>query len=448
MKKNIIILAAGLGTRMHSKIAKVLHDFAGRPILTRIMQELLPLDVEKIFVVYGAYKEQIMAELEKFSNEKIVPIYQEKQLGTGNAIATVLPLLDHESQSVILYADTPLISGKFVESLFSENNFTVVTTRLSDPTGFGRIIEENGFISKIVEEKEANPAEKKITEINTGIMAIQNSILQKYVPEIKNNNQKQEYYLTDLVEIATKNNLKVRKFFLEDSLMTTGINDQKELNLLEREYQKRLAYQFMEEGVAIKDPLRFDVRGTVTFGQDVTVDPNVILEGHNQIGNNVKIGMGAIIKDSKIGDNTEILPYSVIDSAEVCQNCSIGPFARLRPKTIVYDYAKVGNFTELKNTRLGEKSKANHLSYLGDAEIGKNVNIGAGNITCNYDGKNKFKTQIGDNAFIGSDCQLIAPVKIGNNVLVGAGSTITDDVADNMLALSRVKQIAKIRHAK
>ena len=435
-----IILAAGQGTRMKSQTAKVLHKVGSKCLLQHVVDAASD-HVETINVIVGHNSQSVKGAIKE---SKINWVLQDKQLGTGHAVQQAAPLLNDDSICLILYGDVPLIQSNTIEKLLVKartSGFSLLSVVLDDPSGYGRIIRDtNGLIQSIVEQKDASERQQNVKEINTGIMAIKGSLLKKYLNELKPNNAQGELYLTDIVESAVKDNVNIASFVCENASEVMGINDKKQLSQAERFYQVRQAEDFMSSGLTIMDPSRFDCRGGLTFGNDCTIDVNVVFEGDNVLGNNVLISPNCIIKDSKIGDNTSIFPNSIIENSIIGSNTTIGPFARIRPDTNIGDHSKVGNFVEIKKSTIKNNSKVSHLSYVGDSKIGDDVNIGAGVITCNYDGANKHQTEIKDGAFIGSNSQLVAPVSIGKNATIGAGSTITQNAPDNKLTLSRNKQ--------
>ena len=435
-----IILAAGQGTRMKSQTAKVLHKVGSKCLLQHVVDAASD-HVETINVIVGHNSQSVKGAIKE---SKVNWVLQDKQLGTGHAVQQAAPLLNDDSTCLILYGDVPLIQSKTIEELLIKartSGFSLLSVVLVDPSGYGRIIRDtNGLIQSIVEQKDASERQQNVKEINTGIMAIKCSLLKKYLNELKPNNVQGELYLTDIVESAVKDNVNIASFVCENASEVMGINDKKQLSQAERFYQVRQAEDFMSSGLTIMDPSRFDCRGGLTFGNDCTIDVNVVFEGDNVLGNNVLISPNCIIKDSKIGDNTSIFSNSIIENSIIGSSTTIGPFARIRPDTNIGDHSKVGNFVEIKKSTIKNNSKVSHLSYVGDSKIGDDVNIGAGVITCNYDGANKHQTEIKDGAFIGSNSQLVAPVSIGKNATIGAGSTITQNAPDNKLTLSRNKQ--------
>lgn len=443
MSTTVIILAAGKGTRMRSSLPKVLQPLAGRPLLGHVIETAKKLNADNIITIYGHGGDRVQTA---FAQQDIKWVEQAEQLGTGHAVQMTLPVLPHDGVSLILSGDVPCINPVTLQKLLDATATTsigLVTLTLPDANGYGRIVRENDQIQAIVEHKDASEEQRQIKEINTGIYAVSNAKLHEWLPNLSNDNAQGEYYLTDIVAMALADGMQVASVEPEQAFEVEGVNDRVQLAALERQFQAYQAKQLMQQGVHLIDPSRFDLRGNLTVGQDVCIDINVIMEGDCELGDNVEIGAGCIIKNTKIAAGTKVQPYSIFDSAVVGEDTQIGPFARLRPGAQLANEVHIGNFVEVKNTTIGLGSKANHFTYLGDAEIGAGSNIGAGTITCNYDGANKFKTIIGDQAFIGSNSSLVAPVRIGNGATVGAGSTITRDVEDNSLAVERSKQFAK-----
>lgn len=443
MSTTVIILAAGKGTRMRSSLPKVLQPLAGRPLLSHVIETAKKLNADNIITIYGHGGDRVQTA---FAQQDIKWVKQAEQLGTGHAVQMTLPVLPNDGVSLILSGDVPCINPVTLQKLLdatAETGIGLVTLTLPDANGYGRIVREQGQIQAIIEHKDANDVQRQIKEINTGIYAVSNAKLHQWLPNLSNDNAQGEYYLTDIVAMALADGMQVASVEPEQAFEVEGVNDRVQLAALERQFQVYQAKQLMQQGVHLIDPSRFDLRGNLTVGQDVRIDINVIIEGDCELGDNVEIGAGCIIKNTKIAAGTRVQPYSILDSAIVGEDTQIGPFARLRPGAQLANEVHIGNFVEVKNTTIGLGSKANHFTYLGDAEIGAGSNIGAGTITCNYDGANKFKTIIGDQAFIGSNSSLVAPVKIGNGATVGAGSTITRDVEDNSLAVERSKQFAK-----
>jgi len=435
-----IILAAGQGTRMKSNIAKVLHQIGGKSLLQHVVDAINPLSAS-INIVIGNDAELVKNSIK---NHSINWVVQKKQLGTGHAVQQVKNCINNKSTCIILYGDVPLISTKTIKSLLAQSQltgFSLLSVTLDEPSGYGRIVrDKNKLIQSIVEQKDADEEKQKINEINTGIMAIQGSLLKKYISQLETNNKQGELYLTDIVEIAVSDNVTISSLVCDNVSEVMGINNKNQLAEVERIYQQKQAKDLMSNGLTIKDPNRFDCRGNLIFGKDCLVDINVVFEGENELGENVLIAPNCIIKNAKIGDHTEIKANSIIENSIIGSHSTVGPYARVRPETKVGNYARIGNFVEVKKSTIGDKSKVPHLSYVGDSSIGQDVNISAGVITCNYDGINKHQTIIEDGAFIGSDTQLIAPITVGKNATIGAGSTITQDAPSEKLTLSREKQ--------
>ena len=443
MSTTVIILAAGKGTRMRSQLPKVLQPLAGHPLLGHVIDTAQKIKADNIITIYGHGGDRVQAV---FADQKITWVEQAEQLGTGHAVKVTLPVLPQDGISLILSGDVPCISQTTLQNLLDttqDKGIGLVTLTLCDATGYGRIVRNNGQIQAIVEHKDASDEQRQIKEINTGIYAVSNAKLHEWLPKLSNNNAQGEYYLTDIVAMALADGMTVASVEPEQAFEVEGVNDRLQLAALERQYQADQAKKLMQQGVHIIDPSRFDLRGTLKVGQDVRIDINVIIEGDCEFGDHVEIGAGCVIKNTTIAAGTKVQPYSIFDNAVIGENTQIGPFARLRPGAKLAAEVHIGNFVEVKNSSIGLGSKANHFTYLGDAEVGTGSNIGAGTITCNYDGANKFKTIIGDNAFIGSNSSLVAPVQIGNGATVGAGSTITRDVAENSLAVERSKQFVK-----
>lgn len=441
MKLNVVILAAGKGTRMKSSRAKVLHRLAGKPLLLHVLDTARALQCSSIQVVTGFGAESVESEL---AGADIRFVMQEEQLGTAHAVQQTLDGLEDDAVALVLYGDVPLIRPETLQALLDKvdaQSMGVLTCEVSDPAGLGRIIrDESGQIERIVEEKDANEAEKAVREINTGFMAIPVNLLKNWLPRIQANNAQKEYYLTDLVELAISDGNAVVTSNCNDQDEIKGINDRVQLAQLERKYQRNMHEELMNSGVTLADPNRLDIRGDATISSDVEIDINVILEGKVDIAANVSIGAGCILKNCSIGEGTQLHPYTVIEDAVIGKNCQLGPFARVRPGTEMQESSKLGNFVEVKKSVIGKGSKVNHLSYVGDSVLGEGVNIGAGTITCNYDGVNKHQTIVGDGVFIGSNAVLVAPVTLESGAFVAAGSTITKNVEGEQLAVSRSKQ--------
>ncbi len=440
-KLNIIILAAGKGTRMYSEKPKVLHELAAKSLVEHVIATARELQPDSTTLVIGHQAEKIKTYL---AEQNCNFVLQSEQKGTAHAVVQALPMLDDDALALVLYGDVPLIKPSSLKNLLEhtdENTMAVLTCEVANPTGLGRILRnEKNKITGIVEEKDASEIQKNITEINTGIMAFPVNRLKKWLPAIKNNNKQNEFYLTDIVSLALADNALVETCSCEAEFESFGVNSLLQLAELEKIYQQQQAAELMLQGVKIIDPLRFNLRGEASIDTDTELDINIILEGKVEIEKNVKIGANCILKNCTIAQGTEIYPNCIIEDAIIGTDCKVGPFARIRPGTELKTQAKIGNFVETKKALIGEGSKVNHLSYVGDSELGKEVNVGAGTITCNYDGVNKFKTQIGNNVFIGSNTALVAPVFVDDGATIGAGSTITKDIKSDQLALSRTKQ--------
>ncbi len=441
MSLSIVILAAGQGTRMHSRLPKVLHKLAGRSLLEHVYHSAASLEHKNIAVIYGYGGRMVPNNL---SHLDVSWIDQAEQLGTGHAVARALPLLADDDDVLILYGDVPLISADTLKRLVgaaANSGFSLLTAILDDPGGYGRIVRNHaGQIMRIVEQKDAREDECAIREINTGTMVVRASLLKRWVTALKNNNTQGEYYLTDVIAMASDEGISVDSIHPQALYEIMGINNRMQLAEAEGNYRRLRAQEFMLAGVTIIDPQRFDVRGSLTAGRDVTIDVNVILEGDVKLGDNVRIGANCILRHVDIAAETVIEPNSIIEQASLGNNCRVGPFARIRPDTQLADHVHIGNFVEVKKSTIAKGSKVNHLSYIGDTMIGRDVNIGAGTITCNYDGANKYKTIIEDDVFIGSDTQLIAPVRVAAGATIGAGTTVTRDIEAGHLALSRSEQ--------
>ena len=436
---NVVILAAGQGTRMKSSKPKVLHELAGVPLVQHVINTSIELKPSKINVVYGHGGDQV----QQCVTGDVNWVQQVEQLGTGHAVAQAKDSFKQDEIVLVLYGDVPLIKMETLADLIklSSDGIALLTVHLENPQGYGRIVRNStGKVENITEEKDASDEIKKIHEVNTGIMAVKAELLKGWLGQLNNSNAQQEYYLTDVIAMAVKDNYTVHTTQPDNEQEVMGVNNRVQLADLERHYQQDQAIKLMNAGITLADPSRIDIRGNITHGQDIYIDINTVFEGDVSIGNNVTIGANCVIKDTKIADDVEILPMSILDSASVGKGARVGPYARLRPGAVLSDDTHVGNFVEIKKSFIGTGSKVNHLTYIGDSLVGKKVNVGAGTITCNYDGANKHQTIIGDNAFIGSATQLVAPVKIGKNVTIGAGSTITSDVDDDELAITRVKQ--------
>ncbi len=445
---SVIILAAGKGTRMQSAKPKVLQTLAGKPLLGHVLDTCYHLTVNETIIVYGFGGEQVQSVIDsQYTHLPITWVAQTEQLGTGHAVKVALAKLPKEGQSLILYGDVPLVSGQTLAALQSANasGISMLTLTVDNPFGLGRIKRNtNGNIEAIVEQKDASSDEQQINEINSGIYCVDNALLHKYLPELSNDNAQQEYYLTDIVKMAVADGIVIAAIEPEHAFEIEGVNNRQQLASLERSWQNKLVADLQVAGVQFADPTRVDIRGSLTAGQDVFVDVGVVFEGDCTLGDNVYIEAGCVIKNSQLGNACHIKPYCVIDHAQVGAGADVGPFAHLRPETVLSDNSKVGNFVEIKKSVIGHGSKVNHLSYIGDATVGTNTNIGAGTITCNYDGINKSQTIIEDNAFIGSNSSLVAPITIGNSATIAAGSVITKDVDANALAFGRARQTQKL----
>ncbi len=442
MTLSIVILAAGQGKRMHSRLPKVLHSLAGKSLLERAINTAYTLKPSTPpIVIFGHQGEQVREALQHLDTTWVK---QEEQLGTGHAVLQTLPHIPQDNRVLILYGDVPLISTETLQQLLNttpENQVGIITAHFNNPTGLGRIVRnEQSAILRIVEEKDATSTERTIQEINSGIYLVPAKYLQRWLPTLSNQNAQQEYYLTDIIQKAVAENISITSIQPTHPQEVYGINDRVQLAELETFHRQLAAETFMRSGVTLLDPKRFDLRGELIAGQDVTIDVNVIIEGKVSIGNNCHIGPNCVLRDTIIADNVIVKANSVIEGADIGENCVIGPFARIRPETELSSNVHVGNFVEIKKSWIGTGSKVNHLTYIGDSEIGKQVNVGAGTITCNYDGVNKNKTIIGDNAFIGSNTSLVAPIKIGEGATIGAGSTISREAPANQLTLCRADQ--------
>ncbi|RDV26834.1 UDP-N-acetylglucosamine diphosphorylase/glucosamine-1-phosphate N-acetyltransferase [Alteromonas aestuariivivens] len=440
MTFSVVILAAGKGTRMKSALPKVLHKVGGVPMAQRIINTVEAMAASQIHLVYGHGREQLQATLHGTSLNWCL---QEEQLGTGHAVQQAAPYLKDDEDVLILVGDAPLIQQETLERLVDVKahcDLALLTVELDDPTGMGRIIREGENITAIVEHKDATQAQRAIREINTGMMIMKGADLKRWLGALSNDNAQGEYYLTDVIAMAATEGKTIRAAHPDSAVEVEGVNNRVQLANLERALQRRQAEAAMLGGATLADPARFDLRGELTTGEDVFIDVNAVIQGKVKLGNGVSIGPNCVLIDCEIADNAVIEANSIIEQAKVGEHCTVGPFARLRPGAVMEQKSKVGNFVEMKKAVLGEGAKANHLTYLGDAEIGANANIGAGTITCNYDGVNKSKTRIGENAFIGSNSALVAPVEIGAGATVGAGSVITSRVDDNALAIARSKQ--------
>jgi bifunctional UDP-N-acetylglucosamine pyrophosphorylase/glucosamine-1-phosphate N-acetyltransferase len=443
---NIVILAAGQGKRMYSALPKVLHPIAGKPMLGHVLDTVQKMDsTVKPCIVLGHGQEAVKAYLNKNHSNFTIAIQAEQQ-GTGHAVMQALPYLNEDASTLILYGDVPLIQANTLKDLLllaQDETLVILTQELENPTGYGRIVRSlEGDVTGIVEEKDATVEVKQVREINTGMMACPTKELRQWLSQIQPNNAQGEYYLTDIVGLAAGQGLPIRTMMPQYGFEVEGVNSRVQLAALERTWQTHQAEKLLLKGVTLIDPQRIDIRGDFNCSNDVTIDIGCIFEGQVEIAGNVHIGPYCVIKDSKIGSHTQIKAFSHLDGAVVGESAVIGPYARLRPGTEIDEQAHIGNFVEVKNSRIGKGSKANHLSYIGDAQVGSRVNIGAGTITCNYDGVNKHQTIIEDNAFIGSDTQLVAPVTVGKGATIGAGTTLTKNAPEDKLTISRAKQLS------
>ena len=439
---HIVILAAGQGTRMKSALPKVVHPIGARPLLGHVVATAKALDAQKIHVVYGHGGDKVRKAI---GDPDLHWVEQRQQLGTGHAVAQAIDHIDDEAAVLILYGDVPLTTIETLQPLVASarsDALGLLTAILPDPHGYGRIVRNTAnAIERIVEQKDANESERAIHEINSGMMALPARHLKTWLGRLKNDNAQGEYYLTDIIAMAVADGVKVNGVVARDNDEILGVNDRVQLAHLERVYQRRCSERLMRQGVTLCDPSRVEIRGEVSTGQDVTLDIGVILEGTVKLGSRVTVGAHCVLKDVEIGDDVTILPMSHIDGAIIHAGVHAGPFSRIRPGTVLSEAAHVGNFVEIKNSQVGTGSKINHLSYVGDTTMGRDVNIGAGTITCNYDGANKHRTVIGDRVFVGSDTQLVAPVTVSDGATIGAGSTITRDAPAEELTLSRSKQV-------
>lgn len=441
---SIVILAAGKGTRMYSDLPKVLHKIAGKPMVKHVIDTVRSIDAKHIHLVYG-HGGEVMQQV--LVDEPVNWILQAEQLGTGHAMQQAAPFFADDENILMLYGDGPLIRAETLQKLIAakpENGIALLTVELKNPTGYGRIVRENGNVVAIVEQKDATVEQLKIQEINTGVLVANGKQLKTWLAQLTNNNAQGEYYITDIIALANQSGCQVSAVQTEEFMEVEGVNNRQQLARLERYYQQQQAEKLLLAGVSLADPARFDLRGELIHGKDVEIDVNVILEGKIELGNRVRIGAGCVLKNCIIADDVEIKPYSVLEDCIVGRASQIGPFSRLRPGSDLAEETHIGNFVEIKNSQIGKGSKVNHLSYVGDASVGQICNIGAGVITCNYDGANKFKTVIGDDVFVGSDVQLIAPVTVANGATIGAGSTISKNVEAEELVITRVPQ----RHIK
>ena len=443
MPLSVVILAAGQGKRMKSDLPKVLQPLAGRPLLQHVIDAARELAADDIHVVHGHGGDRVRAAL---AQEKLTWALQAEQLGTGHAVQQAMPGVPDDHLVAIMFGDVPLVQAstlqRLVDAAAGGEALALLSVRMRDPTGYGRIVRDRaGNVARIVEHRDANQKERAIDEVNTGLMVASARRLREWLGQLRNDNAQGEYYLTDVVVMAARAGLKVHAVVAEREDEVLGVNDKAQLAEVEAVYRRRRAHELMLAGVTIVDPLRFDARGPVTAGRDVVIDVNVVMEGSVRLGDRVRIGPNVFLRDCEIGDDAEILPNCVCDGARIGARAIVGPYARLRPDAVLHEDVHVGNFVEVKKSELRRGAKANHLTYLGDATVGEKVNVGAGTITCNYDGVNKWRTEVGDGAFIGSGTMLVAPVKVGAGATIGAGSTITRDAPDGQLTLERSKQL-------
>ena len=451
MKLDVVILAAGQGKRMNSALPKVLHRLAGKPLLGHVLDTARTLAAERICVVYGHGGDQVQTALQAPDLSWAI---QSPQLGTGHAVLQAMPQLAADfsvnssassSITLVLYGDVPLIQADTLQRLLSaaeQGGLTLLTAHLDNPKGYGRIVREAGKVTCIVEEKDATETQRQIKEINTGILVAPTAALARWLPTLGNRNAQGEYYLTDIVAMAVQEGLPIVTAHPEHLWEVDGVNSQVQLATLERVYQLTVANRLLDSGVGLADPARIDVRGELTCGRDVFIDVNNVFEGQVVLADNVRIGANCVLKNCRIFEGAVIAPFCHIEEAHIGPDCHIGPYARIRPGTELGKHVHIGNFVEVKNSTIADHSKANHLAYIGDATIGQRVNVGAGTITCNYDGANKFRTVIEDDVFIGSDTQLVAPITVGRGATLGAGTTLTKDAPPDQLTISRTKQLS------
>ncbi|HLF10860.1 MAG TPA: bifunctional UDP-N-acetylglucosamine diphosphorylase/glucosamine-1-phosphate N-acetyltransferase GlmU [Gammaproteobacteria bacterium] len=441
MPVTVVVLAAGQGKRMHSELPKVLQPLAGRPLLGHVLDAARALQPAAIHVVYGHGGDRVRAA---FADQDLRWTLQSEQLGTGHAVEQALPSIPDDHQVLVLYGDVPLVRSKTLQRLVADSadgKLALLTTLLDDPTGYGRVLRnELGEVVRVVEDKDASLEERRVNEVNTGLMALTAGPLRRYLAQLTNDNAQGEYYLTDVIELAAKQKYKIEGIVVDEPTEVFGINDRAQLAFAERTLQRQYARELMVSGVTLADPERLDIRGKLSAGRDVFIDVGAVFEGEVQLGDRVHVGPHAVIVDTVLGEDCVVHPQSVLHGVIAGAGCEIGPFARLRPGTQLAAHVKVGNFVEVKKSQVAEGSKMNHLSYIGDTSVGRGVNIGAGTITCNYDGANKHRTVIGDEVFIGSGTMLVAPVEIGDGATVGAGSTITKNAPAGQLTVARSRQ--------
>jgi bifunctional UDP-N-acetylglucosamine pyrophosphorylase/glucosamine-1-phosphate N-acetyltransferase len=439
---HVVVLAAGQGTRMKSRLPKVLHPVAGTPMLGHVLDTARALSAAACHVVHGHGAEQVRQWFDRAypGDASVRWVLQAEQKGTAHAVAQALPGIPDDAAVLVLYGDVPLVRAQTLAPLVDASGLALLTAELPDPHGYGRILRKNGKVTGIVEEKDASAAQRKIREVNTGILFAQAKLLKRWLPKVGNKNAKGEHYLTDIVALAVKDKARVATHTVADFTEVQGVNDPAQLAATERAFQQRQAGELMRQGLQLRDPARFDLRGALRFGSDVTIDVGVVLEGAVELGDGVQVGPHALLRNVKLGAGTRVESHSVLDSMQAGRDCRIGPFARIRPDSALGDEVHVGNFVEVKKTTIAKGSKANHLAYLGDGIVGTGVNIGAGTIFCNYDGGAKHTTVLEDGVFIGSDTQLVAPVRVGAGATVAAGSTITRDVPAGGLAVCRARE--------
>ena len=438
---NVVILAAGMGKRMQSALPKVLHPLAGKPLLAHVVDTAKTLSPTRLCIIYGHGGDAVPTV---FASQDIAFALQQPQLGTGHAVMQALPFLDESQPTLVLYGDVPLTTSDSLKKLVAcagTDALGILTVDMQDPTGYGRIVRLDGKIIRIVEQKDATTAECDITEINTGILIAPTGPLKRWLASLSNDNAQGEYYLTDIVACAVADDIAVHSAQPSAAWETLGVNSKVQLAELERVFQRNLAHRLLEHGVTLIDPARIDIRGSLQCGRDVSIDVGCVFEGSVELGDNVTIGAHCVIANAQIAAGTQIKPFCHIDGARVGTNGVVGPYARLRPGTELASGVHIGNFVEVKNSQIGNDSKANHLTYIGDATVGQRVNVGAGTITCNYDGANKLRTEIEDDVFIGSATQLIAPIRVGAGATLGAGTTLSKDAPAGKLTVSRPRQI-------